>query len=78
MSSFHQYAIMLLGAVNTFLRYLLHTFDLQSEDPWENKAIYLRYVDIVIGRVSAHTHTHTFLVYTFMYNRHMVYLIGHP
>lgn len=44
-----QYAIMFLVAVNTLLRYILHTIDLQSEDPWENKTIYLRYIDIVIG-----------------------------
>lgn len=40
---------MLLVAGNTFLHYLLHTIDLRSEDPWENKTIYMRYVDIVIG-----------------------------
>ena len=40
---------MLLSAVNTFIKYVLHTIDLQSEDPWDNKAIYLRYVDIVLG-----------------------------
>ncbi len=62
---------MLLGAVNVFVRYVLHTFDLQSEDPWENKAIYLRYVDIFIGECTdiraymqtytrTHAQTHTF------------------
>lgn len=40
---------MLLVAGNTFLHYLLHTIDLRSEDPWENKTIYMRYVDIFIG-----------------------------
>ena len=45
-----QYAIMLLVAVNTLLRYVLHTIDLRSEDPWENKTIYMRYVDIGIGK----------------------------
>ena len=44
-----QYAIMFLVAVNTFLHYVLHTIDLRSEDPWENKTIYMRYVDIAIG-----------------------------
>ena len=40
---------MMLVAVNTFCCYVLHTIDLQSEDPWENKTIYLRYIDIVLG-----------------------------
>ena len=41
---------MLLVAANTFLHYLLHTIDLRCEDPWENKTIYMRYVDIAIGK----------------------------
>lgn len=44
-----EYAIMLLNAINTFLRYILHSIDLQSEDPWENKTIYMRFIDIVLG-----------------------------
>lgn len=48
---------MLLVAGNTFLHYLLHTIDLRSEDPWENKTIYMRYVDIVIGGSLRLSHT---------------------
>lgn len=40
---------MLTEAVNVFLKYILHTIDLRSENPWENKPIYIRYVDIVLG-----------------------------
>ena len=46
---------MFLVAVNTFLHYLLHAVDLRSEDPWENKTIYMRYVDIVIGGFNIRT-----------------------
>ena len=46
---FLQYTIMLLVAINTFLHYLLHSIDLRSEDPWENKTIFMRYVDIGVG-----------------------------
>ena len=42
-----------LVAINTLLKYVLHTIDLQSENPWENKTIYLRYVDIIVGRSQA-------------------------
>jgi E3 ubiquitin-protein ligase synoviolin len=44
-----EYTIMLLVGVNTFLHYILHSIDLRSEDPWENKTIYMRYVDIGVG-----------------------------
>ncbi len=40
---------MFLNLINTLLRYILHTIDLQSEDPWENKTIYMRIVDIILG-----------------------------
>lgn len=40
---------MLTEAVNVFLKYILHTIDLRNENPWENKPIYIRYVDIVLG-----------------------------
>ena len=44
-----QYTIMLFMAINTFLHYVLHSIDLRSEDPWENKTIFMRYVDIGVG-----------------------------
>ena len=44
-----QYAIMLTEALNVFIKYVLHTIDLRSENPWENKAIYIRIADIVLG-----------------------------
>ena len=40
---------MLLSAVNTFAVYFLHCINLYSENSWENKPIYMRYVDIVLG-----------------------------
>ena len=49
---------MFLVAVNTLLKYFLHTIDLQSENPWENKPIYLRYVDIVVGEEREHYVVH--------------------
>ena len=47
-----QYAIMLTEAVNVFFKYILHSIDLRNENPWENKPIYMRYVDIVLGEIS--------------------------
>lgn len=40
---------MFLSALSSALHYLLHTIDRQSEDPWENKPIYMRIVNIIIG-----------------------------
>ena len=40
---------MLTEALNTFLKYMLHSIDLRSDNPWESKPIYIRYVDIVLG-----------------------------
>ncbi len=52
-SPLFQYAIMFLSALSSAMHYILHTIDRQSEDPWENKTIYIRIVDIVLGNVPA-------------------------
>ena len=31
------------------IKYLLHTIDLQNENPWENKGIYMLYGDLILG-----------------------------
>ncbi|KAG8004258.1 E3 ubiquitin-protein ligase synoviolin [Nibea albiflora] len=38
-----EYAILLTMVLTTFIKYLLHTIDLQSENPWDNKAVYMLY-----------------------------------
>ena len=35
--------------MSTTYKYLLHTIDLQNENPWENKGIYMLYSDLVFG-----------------------------
>ena len=32
------------------MKYILHSIDLQSENPWENKAVYLLYSELVLGK----------------------------
>lgn len=44
-----EYAILLSVVVNIFLKYLLHSYDLQSENPWDNKAVFLLYSELVMG-----------------------------
>ncbi len=40
---------MFVNVLSTFLKYLLHTIDLQSENPWENKGIVMLYGDLILG-----------------------------
>lgn len=35
--------------VGTLMKYILHTIDLQNENPWENKVVYMLYADVVLG-----------------------------
>lgn len=44
-----EYEILLTVMVMTFIKYLLHTIDLQSQNPWDNKAVYLLYSELVMG-----------------------------
>lgn len=44
-----QYAILLIMLVGTIMKYILHTIDLQNENPWENKVVYMLYADVVLG-----------------------------
>merc|ERR1711953_72663 len=46
-----EYAILLTVAVTAFVKFILHTIDLQSEDPWENKSMYMLYLDLVMSLV---------------------------
>lgn len=34
-----------------FIKYVLHTIDLQNEAPWENKGVYMLYADLLLGFV---------------------------
>ncbi|XP_050689049.1 E3 ubiquitin-protein ligase synoviolin B-like isoform X1 [Eriocheir sinensis] len=44
-----EYAILLTVAINIAVKYICHTVDLQSENPWENKAMYLLYTELIMG-----------------------------
>lgn len=35
--------------LTTFIKYLLHSIDLQSENPWDNKAVYMLYTELFTG-----------------------------
>merc|ERR1711988_1867421 len=44
-----EYAILLTIVANTVVKYILHSIDLYSENPWENKAVFMLYTELVIG-----------------------------
>ncbi|KAK7076364.1 E3 ubiquitin-protein ligase synoviolin [Halocaridina rubra] len=46
-----EYAILLTIALNIGVKYICHSVDLQSENPWENKAMYLLYTELCMGFV---------------------------
>lgn len=46
-----EYAILITMVANTTIKYLLHASELRSDIPWENKAVFLLYTELVIGLV---------------------------
>lgn len=44
-----EYAILLTVVLNIWIKYILHAIDLQSENPWDNKPVFLLYTELVIG-----------------------------
>ncbi|XP_031833729.1 septin interacting protein 3 [Nomia melanderi] len=44
-----EYAILLTVVFNIEIKYILHTIDLQSENPWDNKPVFLLYTELIIG-----------------------------
>ncbi|XP_059475518.1 E3 ubiquitin-protein ligase synoviolin isoform X2 [Neocloeon triangulifer] len=46
-----EYAILLTIICNIGIKYVLHAVDLQSDNPWENKAVFLLYTELAMGFV---------------------------
>jgi len=46
-----EYAILLTMVAMVIVKYGLHTYDIQRENPWEDKAVFLLYAELVIGFV---------------------------
>ncbi|TPX37914.1 hypothetical protein SeLEV6574_g07828 [Synchytrium endobioticum] len=43
-----EYTILLTMVISTSVKYLLHTIDLRQEAPWEDKSMYIFYLELVI------------------------------
>lgn len=46
-----EYAILITMVANTTIKYVLHASELRSDAPWENKAVFLLYTELVIGLI---------------------------
>uniref|UniRef100_A0A6B2E831 RING-type E3 ubiquitin transferase n=1 Tax=Phlebotomus kandelakii TaxID=1109342 RepID=A0A6B2E831_9DIPT len=46
-----EYAILITMVANTTIKYILHATELRSESPWENKAVFLLYTELIIGLI---------------------------
>ena len=46
-----QYAILITIVFHVAIKYILHTTDLRNAHPWEQKAVYLLYTELIIGRL---------------------------
>ncbi|XP_008056241.1 E3 ubiquitin-protein ligase synoviolin [Carlito syrichta] len=44
-----EYAILMTMVLTIFIKYVLHSVDLQSENPWDNKAVYMLYTELFTG-----------------------------
>lgn len=46
-----EYAILITMVVNIAIKYALHSVDLNSENPWDNKAVFLLYTELIMGLI---------------------------
>lgn len=44
-----EYAVLITMVINIAIKYALHSVDLNSETPWDNKAVFLLYTELVMG-----------------------------
>ena len=62
-----EYAILLTIIINTLVKYVLHSIDLHSENPWEAKAVFMLYAELIIGfiKVIYITYSQTLNIYIY-------------
>lgn len=46
-----EYAVLITVVINIAIKYALHSVDLNSETPWDNKAVFLLYTELVMGLI---------------------------
>ncbi|XP_035758663.1 E3 ubiquitin-protein ligase synoviolin-like [Egretta garzetta] len=48
-----EYAILMTMVLTIFIKYVLHSIDLQNENPWDSKAVYMLYTELFTGTFSS-------------------------
>lgn len=46
-----EYAILITMIANTTIKYVLHAAEMRSDAPWDNKAVFLLYTELIIGLI---------------------------
>ncbi|XP_037946177.1 E3 ubiquitin-protein ligase HRD1-like [Teleopsis dalmanni] len=46
-----EYAILLTLIASTLIKYILHAVEMRTDTPWENKAVFLLYTELIIGLI---------------------------
>lgn len=46
-----QYVILMIIVAMIFMKYIFYFIDLQNENSWENKAVYLLYIEFFLGKI---------------------------
>lgn len=46
-----EYAILLTVVINIAIKYGLHSVDLNNETPWDTKAVFLLYTELIMGLI---------------------------
>ncbi|NWS87015.1 SYVN1 ligase, partial [Toxostoma redivivum] len=46
-----QYAILLTMVLTIFIKYVLHSIDLHNDNPWDNKAVFMLYTELLTGLI---------------------------
>ncbi|KAG0248609.1 E3 ubiquitin-protein ligase hrd1, partial [Mortierella polycephala] len=57
-----EYTLLATSLLASFGKYVLHTIDLRSEEPWENKSMLLFYLDLVADFIKLVTYLFFFMV----------------
>lgn len=53
-----QYAILVTMVLTVFVKYVLHSIDLQNENPWDSKAVYMLYTELFTGTAASRLFSH--------------------
>ncbi|KAJ3273598.1 E3 ubiquitin-protein ligase synoviolin, partial [Borealophlyctis nickersoniae] len=62
-----EYTILLVLIMTTSAKYIFHTIDLRSETPWENKSMYIFYLDLIADLLKLITYVMFFSIVVHFY-----------